>query len=69
MESKKEARNDNFTDLALPEVKSRQSFFVYAKIVFLPTAIYLVALLGYFGYINFQIGLHTVVMMGVIWAI
>lgn len=69
MESKKEARNDNFTDLALPEVKSRQSFFVYAKIVFLPTAIYLVTLLGYFGYINFQIGLHTVVMMGVIWAI
>ena len=69
MESKKEARNDNFTDLALPEVKGRQSFFVYTKIIFLPTAIYLVALLGFLGYIDFQIGLHTVIMMGIIWVI
>ena len=50
MEPKKEAKNDSFTDLTLPEVKGRQSFFVYAKIIFLPTAIYLAALLGYFGY-------------------
>ena len=69
MEPKKEAKNDSFTDLTLPEVKGRQSFFVYAKIIFLPTAIYLAALLGYFGYIDFQIGLHTVVMMGIIWVI
>ena len=55
MEPKKEAKNDSFTDLTLPEVKGRQSFFVYAKIIFFATAIYLAESIGYFGYIYFKI--------------
>ncbi|MGP1484708.1 MAG: MotA/TolQ/ExbB proton channel family protein [Campylobacter sp.] len=60
-------RNDAFSELILPEVQSRQGALVYAKIIALPVFIYLVVLAGYFGYIDgFEIGLHTVVLMGAI---
>lgn len=59
-------KNSNFADLAIPEVKSRKSYLVYLKIVFVPVVIYAVALLGYFKKIDFEIGLHTIMMMGII---
>ncbi|MFL1706444.1 MotA/TolQ/ExbB proton channel family protein [Campylobacter sp. CCUG 57310] len=61
-----DVKNNAFADLAIPETKGRRASFVYLKIVFVPVLIYVVALLGYFKKINFDIGLHTVIMMGVI---
>ena len=60
-------RNDAFSELVLPEMQSRREILVYAKIVALPVLIYVTILAGYFGYIKgFELGLHTVILMGVI---
>ena len=59
-------KNDAFAELALPEAQKRKSALVYLKIVFLPIMIYIAVLLGYFEVIRFEVGLHTVVMMGII---
>ena len=60
-------RSDAFSELVLPEVKSRQGALVYAKIIALPVLIYVAVVAGYFGYIDgFEVGLHTVVLMGAI---
>lgn len=59
-------KNEFLKDFALPESGNRQRFLVYLKIVLLPIAAYVPFVLGYFKIINFEVGLHTVVMMGVI---
>ncbi|WP_169974913.1 MULTISPECIES: MotA/TolQ/ExbB proton channel family protein [unclassified Campylobacter] len=59
-------KNDTLAELALPEAQNRKSALVYLKIVFLPIAIYVIVLLGYFKVIDFKVGLHTVIMMGII---
>ncbi len=59
-------KNEFLKDFALPESGDRQRFLVYLKIVFLPIVVYVPFVLGYFKVINFAVGLHTIVMMGVI---
>lgn len=54
------------SQLVLPEIKERKGFLVYLKIVFIPCFIYALALLVYFGYIDFKIELATLVLMGFI---
>ncbi|MBR8464865.1 MotA/TolQ/ExbB proton channel family protein [Campylobacter sp. faydin G-140] len=58
--------NQDFTDLVLPKAQAGRSGFVFFKIIFLPLIIYIFALLAYCKIINFSIGLHTIVMMSVI---
>ena len=57
---------NDFSDLAMPKAQAGRSTFVNFKIIFFPLAIYVLALLAYLGFINFQMKLHTIVMMGVI---
>ena len=42
-------RSDAFSELVLPEVKSRQGALVYAKIIALPVLMYVAVVAGYFG--------------------
>ncbi|ASM36595.1 MotA/TolQ/ExbB proton channel family protein [Campylobacter sputorum] len=62
-------KNDAFSELNLSEIQASQTRLVYFKIIVLPTIFYIVFLLGYFKYINFEVGLHTVIMMGVIYIV
>lgn len=62
-------KNDAFSELNLSETNATQTRLIYLKIVILPTIFYAVFLLGYFKYINFEVALHTVIMMGVIYLI
>ncbi|MCD8213147.1 MAG: MotA/TolQ/ExbB proton channel family protein, partial [Campylobacter sp.] len=57
---------NDFSDLALPKTQAGRSVFVFFKIIFFPFAIYVLALLSYLGFIDFQMKLHTVVMMSII---
>lgn len=54
------------SQLVLPEIKERKGFLVYLKIIFIPCFIYALALLAYFGRIDFKIELVTLVLMGLI---
>ncbi len=54
------------SQLVLPEIRERKGFLVYLKIVFIPCFIYVLALLAYFGYIDFKMELVTLVLMGFI---
>lgn len=62
-------KNDAFSELNLSETKASATRLVYLKIIALPTIFYAIFLLGYFKIINFEVGLHTVIMMGVIYFI
>lgn len=52
--------------LVLPEIKERKGFLVYLKIIFIPCAIYALAVAAYFGRIDFKIEFVSLVLMGVI---
>lgn len=52
------------SQLVLPEIRERKGFLVYLKIIFIPCFIYVLALLAYFGYIDFKMELVTLVLMG-----
>lgn len=54
------------SQLVLPEIRERKGFLVYLKIIFIPCFIYVLALLAYFGYIDFKMELVTLVLMGFI---
>lgn len=58
--------NELFKEFSIPENKKRLSFFVYLKIVILPILVYLFFVFGYFKIVEFGVGLHTILMMGVI---
>jgi len=57
---------NDFSELSVPKERQAHSFFVFFKVIFIPLAIYVLAILAYLGVINFQMKLHTIVMMGVI---
>ena len=57
---------NDFSELSVPKERQAHSFFVFFKVIFIPLAIYILAILAYLGVINFQMKLHTIVMMGVI---
>ncbi|MBF0927303.1 MAG: DUF933 domain-containing protein [Campylobacter concisus] len=57
---------NDFSELNVPKERQAHSFFVFFKVIFIPLAIYILAILAYLGVINFQMKLHTIVMMGVI---
>lgn len=57
---------NDFSELSVPKERQAHSFFVFFKVIFIPLAIYILAILAYLGIINFQMKLHTIVMMGVI---
>ena len=59
----------DFSDLALPKRQAGRSIFAFSKIIFFPVIIYVFALLGFTGAINFNVELHTILMMGVILAV
>lgn len=54
------------SQLVLPEIRERKGFLVYLKIIFIPCLIYTLALLAYFGHIDFKIEFITLVLMGFI---
>jgi len=57
---------NDFSELSVPKERQAHSFFVFFKVIFIPLAIYILAILAYLGVINFQMKFHTIVMMGVI---
>ena len=57
---------NDFSELSVPKERQAHSFFVFFKVIFIPLVIYILAVLAYLGVINFQMKLHTIVMMGVI---
>lgn len=60
-------RNDNFTNLVLPESSgSSGGIFAYICLALFPVGIYSLALLSYFEVLQFGVHLHTVLMMGFI---
>lgn len=54
------------SQLVLPEIRERKGFLVYLKIIFIPCLIYALALLAYFGRIDFRMEFVTLTLMGVI---
>ncbi|MCX2682347.1 MotA/TolQ/ExbB proton channel family protein [Campylobacter sp. MIT 21-1685] len=61
-----EIKSEEISELILPEIKERKSFFVYFKIIFFPAFLYFLVLLVYFGYFDYKIPIHSVLLMGVI---
>ncbi|WXG59982.1 hypothetical protein VB002_13930 [Campylobacter concisus] len=57
---------NDFSELSVPKEHQAHSFFVFFKVIFIPLAIYILAILAYLGIIKFQMKLHTIVMMGII---
>jgi len=51
------------------EGETKHCFFVYLKIIALPTVAYLYVLLGYVGVFHFKVGMHTLVLMGLVYLI
>lgn len=59
-------REQAVSQLVLPEIRERKGFLVYLKIIFIPALIYALALLAYFGRIDFKVDFATLILMGVI---
>ena len=51
------------------EGEGRSCFLTYLKLIFIPTLVYGVVVLGYFDLIAFPIALHSVVLIGIIFLI
>ncbi|KAA6229565.1 hypothetical protein FMM56_08460 [Campylobacter sp. LR264d] len=62
-------KSEEISELILPESREKKGYFVYTKIVFLPSLIFLFVLLGYFNYIPFPIQIHTFVMIAIIYVV
>ncbi|AJC92689.1 putative membrane protein [Campylobacter subantarcticus LMG 24377] len=60
---------DDFSDLVLPEGKGSTGIVAYLKIIFIPTMLYILVFLGYFGKIDFKVELHSVIMIGIIFLV
>ncbi|QWU79923.1 hypothetical protein DU474_03490 [Campylobacter novaezeelandiae] len=61
-----EIKSEEISELILPESKENKGYLVYLKIILIPTILYILILLGYFGKISFKVEIHTVVMTGII---
>lgn len=59
-------REQAVSQLVLPEIRERKGFLVYLKIIFIPVLIYALAILAYFGRIDFKVDFATLILMGVI---
>ncbi|NLM98876.1 MAG: hypothetical protein GX170_02515, partial [Campylobacteraceae bacterium] len=59
-----QTHEDILRNLSILENENRECFFVYLKIIALPAAVYLYFLLGYFNIFKFQVGFHSVVLIG-----
>jgi len=59
-------KSEEIAELILPEIKEKKGYLVYLKIIFVPSLLYFLILLGYFNYINLEVKTHTVVMIGII---
>ncbi|PSM52583.1 putative membrane protein [Campylobacter blaseri] len=57
-------KKDSLVDLNLPENSNRSLVGVYCKLIFVPALLYIGLLAGYFGYIDFKVELHSIVMIG-----
>jgi len=58
-----------FHHLVSLEGEPKHCFFVYLKIIALPTLAYLYVLLGYIGVFHFKVGSHTLVLMGLVYLV
>jgi len=56
-------------NLATLEDKKKNCFLVYVKIMALPTLAYLYFLLGYLGVFSFKVGIHSIVLIGLIYLV
>ena len=59
-------KEEDVSELILPESKEVKGYLIYFKIIFIPVLLYIFILLGYFERIDFKVELHTVVMNGII---
>ncbi|MCK9257911.1 MAG: MotA/TolQ/ExbB proton channel family protein [Sulfurospirillaceae bacterium] len=64
-----QTHEDILRNLSILENENRECFFVYLKIIALPAAVYLYFLLGYFNIFKFQVGFHSVVLIGIIFLV
>ncbi|MBE0497185.1 MAG: MotA/TolQ/ExbB proton channel family protein [Campylobacterales bacterium] len=55
--------------LPLQENTNNHCFFTYLKIIALPAAVYMYFILGYVGVLDFRVGGHSVVLIGLIFAV
>jgi len=56
-------------NLATLEDKQKNCFLVYVKIMALPTLAYLYFLLGFIGVFSFKVGIHSIVLIGLIYLV
>lgn len=54
-------------NLASLETKKKNCSFVYLKIILLPSLAYLYFILGYVGVLHFHVGIHSLVLIGLIY--
>ncbi len=64
-----ENMNEILKDLSALESKEKNCFAVYFKIIALPFLAYLYFLLGFLGVIHFQVGLHSILLIGLIFLV
>ena len=60
---------ETLKNLASLETKKKHCFFVYLKIITLPSLAYLYFLLGFIGVLHFQVGVHSIVLIGLIYLV
>ncbi|AFL68321.1 MotA/TolQ/ExbB proton channel family protein [Sulfurospirillum barnesii] len=64
-----EKMNEILKDLNTLEHKNSNCAFIYAKLIALPLLAYLYFLLGYVGLLHFEVGTHSIVLIGLIFAV
>jgi hypothetical protein len=62
-------RTQTLTNLSTLEDKNKNCFLVYVKIMALPTLAYLYFLLGFLGIFQFKVGIHSIVLIGLIYLV
>lgn len=61
--------SETLQNLATLESSKRNCVMVYLKLITLPTLAYLYFLLGFLGILHFNVGVHSVVLMGLIYIV
>lgn len=64
-----EDMNETLANLAGLETKKKNCSFVYLKIILLPSLAYLYFILGYVGVLHFHVGIHSIVLIGLIYLV
>jgi hypothetical protein len=63
------SHQDTLRNLSVLEHGGQHCFFVYIKIIALPLAVYLYFILGYIDVLDFRVGAHSVVLIGLIFLV